>query len=475
MKTCKRNRLQKNPSRLNIMDSLLIPAGLSSALRKNLKILYFVWAMLRSSISVELKNMFTALLRRTIMFFNPYHVIEIHERSQHMVRNKLYSLAKAYLSNTCSHGAHKQHAEMTSLSVLPFLTIAEEEEVVDTFQGAKLWWYASSCKPKYITKKCKGEERFYRLTFLKKYRKLVEQEYLTHIFHEGRRILARNRQRRLFTNIRGGTGYTWTCVDFEHPATFDTLALDPVTKRDVIEDLMSFREGKEYYKKIGKAWKRGYLLYGPPGTGKSTMIAAIANFLEYDVYDLELTAIKNNMELKKIFLETSSKSVIVIEDIDCSLNLTGKRVIKKKDKDEAKAAPTVTEGYDNVNTVTLSGLLNSIDGLWSACEDEKIIIFTTNHVDKLDPALIRRGRMDLHIEMSYCTFEAFKVFARNYLGIETHDLFSTIEKLFLEVNVSPADVAEGLMSRSLRNADVDACLANLVEVLNLAKEEMSKR
>ncbi|KAJ1700891.1 hypothetical protein LUZ63_000670 [Rhynchospora breviuscula] len=454
----------------------LIQVGLSSILKKKLESLFFVWAMVRSSIPVEVKRMFTTFLRRMIPFLNPYHVIEIHEHhSEHTVRNKLYSLANAYLSDVCSHGANKLQAEVRSLSGRPFLTIAEEEEVVDTFQGAKLWWFASSCKPKYSTQSCNGEERFYRLTFHKKHRKLVEQEYLTHIFHEGREILARNRQRRLFTNISGGTGYSWTCVAFEHPATFDTLALDPAKKRDIIEDLMSFREGKEYYKKIGKAWKRGYLLYGQPGTGKSTMIAAIANFLEYDVYDLELTAIKNNMELKKIFLETSSKSVIVVEDIDCSLNLTGKRVIKnKKDKDEAEAAPAVTEGYDNANTVTLSGLLNSIDGLWSACEDEKIIIFTTNHVEKLDPALIRRGRMDMHIEMSYCTFEAFKVFARNYLGIETHDLFSTVEKLLLEVNVSPADVAEGLMSRSLRNADVDVCLANLVEVLNLAKEDMNK-
>ncbi|KAJ3705277.1 hypothetical protein LUZ61_008982 [Rhynchospora tenuis] len=455
----------------------LIQVGLSSALRKKFESLFFVWAMVRSSISVELKRMFTSFLRRMIPFLNPYHVIEIHEhRSKHMMGNKLYSLAKAYLSNVCSHGAHKLDAEVRSLSGRPFLTIAEQEEVVDTFQGAKLWWYSSCCKPKYSTKSSNAEERFYRLTFHKKYRKLVEHEYLTHIFHEGREILARSRQRRLFTNISSsGTGYSWTCVAFEHPATFDTLALDPATKRHIIEDLMSFREGKEYYKKIGKAWKRGYLLYGPPGTGKSTMIAAIANFLEYDVFDLELTAIKNNMELKKIFLETSSKSVIVIEDIDCSLNLTGKRVNKKiKGKDEAEAAPGASKEYENVNTVTLSGLLNSIDGLWSACEDERIIIFTTNHVEKLDPALIRRGRMDMHIEMSYCTFEAFKVFARNYLGIEIHHLFSAIEKLLLEVNVSPADVAEGLMSRSLRNADVDACLANLVEVLNLAKEEMNK-
>nr|ABA98754.1 retrotransposon protein, putative, unclassified [Oryza sativa Japonica Group] len=48
-----------------------------------------------------------------------------------------------------------------------------------------------------------------------------------------------------------------------------------------------FRDGKEYCASVGKAWKRGYLLCGPPGTGKSNMIAALANFLEYNVYDLE--------------------------------------------------------------------------------------------------------------------------------------------------------------------------------------------
>ena len=59
-----------------------------------------------------------------------------------------------------------------------------------------------------------------------------------------------------------------------------------------MNDLTKFSQGKEYYKKIGKAWKRGYLLYGPPGTGKSSMIAAMADFLKYDIYDLELTTVE---------------------------------------------------------------------------------------------------------------------------------------------------------------------------------------
>ena len=122
----------------------------------------------------------------------------------------------------------------------------------------------------------------------------------------------------------------WSYIDFNHPTTFQTLAMDPAKKQMIMDDLDDFRDSRDYYRRVGKAWKRGYLLYGPPGTGKSTMIAAMANFLDYDVYDLELTAVKNNTELWKFFIETTGKSIIVIEDIDCSLDLTGKRKKKKK-------------------------------------------------------------------------------------------------------------------------------------------------
>ena len=123
--------------------------------------------------------------------------------------------------------------------------------------------------------------------------------------------------------------------------------------------------------------------------------------------------------------------------------------------------------------MTLSGLLNFIDGLWSACGGERIIIFTTNHIEKLDPALIRRGRMDMHIEMSYCTFEAFKVLAKNYLGIENHPLFDSIKELLLDVKVSPADLAEGLL-KNYGIKDVDVYLQILIKNLNKSKKEAKK-
>ncbi|KAI8528408.1 hypothetical protein RHMOL_Rhmol12G0146900 [Rhododendron molle] len=90
----------------------------------------------------------------------------------------------------------------------------------------------------------------------------------------------------------------WSDVPFEHPVRFESIAMEAEKKQEIIEDLLHFSQSKDFYSRIGKAWKRGYLPYGPPGTGKSTMIAAMANLLNYDVYDLELGAVKDNTELR---------------------------------------------------------------------------------------------------------------------------------------------------------------------------------
>ena len=67
---------------------------------------------------------------------------------------------------------------------------------------------------------------------------------------------ARNRQRRLYTN--GGDGAYWSHVAFQHPASFNTLAMDPATKREIVEDLEAFGGAEEFYSRTGRAWKRGY-------------------------------------------------------------------------------------------------------------------------------------------------------------------------------------------------------------------------
>ncbi|GMH14883.1 hypothetical protein Nepgr_016724 [Nepenthes gracilis] len=124
--------------------------------------------------------------------------------------------------------------------------------------------------------------------------------------------------------------------------------------------------------------------------------------------------------------------------------------------------------------LTLSGLLNFIDGLWSSCGDERIIIFTTNNKDKLDPALLRPGRMDMHIHMSYLTTQGFKILASNYLGITGyHRLVEEIERLIATTSITPAQVAEDLM----RSEEPDVALEGVCRLLKgkiMEKEEEVK-
>ena len=104
---------------------------------------------------------------------------------------------------------------------------------------------------------------------------------------------------------------------FEHPKTFATLAMDPAKKKEIKDDLDMFKNGKDYYARVGKAWKRGYLLYGPPGTGKSSLVAAMANYLRFNLYDLDLSEVRGNTVLQRLLNTMTNRSILVIEDIDC--------------------------------------------------------------------------------------------------------------------------------------------------------------
>ncbi|KAF8010653.1 hypothetical protein BT93_J1337 [Corymbia citriodora subsp. variegata] len=451
--------------------------------------LMFAWAMFKQYFPPQLRRHIEAYVHKAVGYVYPFIHIKFPEfAGERLERCEAYSAIQNYLSASSTAKAKRLKAESVKDSQSLVLSMDDNEEVVDEFEGVKLRW--SSClivseKSPFSFYNSSNHRRFYSLTFHRSHRDLITGSYIKHVLVKGKAVAANNRQRKLFTNNPGsGWHYykatKWSHATFKHPSTFDTLAMEPSKKREIMNDLLKFKRGKEYYERIGKAWKRGYLLYGPPGTGKSTMIAAMANFLNYDVYDLELTTVKDNSELRNLLIETSEKAIIVIEDIDCSLDLTGQRKTKKQEKedDEEKEDPVkkLAKGGEETkgSKVTLSGLLNFIDGLWSACGGERIIVFTTNFMEKLDPALIRRGRMDKHIEMSYCCFEGFKVLARNYLGVESHPLFATVRQLLEETNMTPADVAENLMPKS-DEEDEDACLEGLIKALEKAKEDARKK
>uniref|UniRef100_A0A803M1D7 AAA+ ATPase domain-containing protein n=2 Tax=Chenopodium quinoa TaxID=63459 RepID=A0A803M1D7_CHEQI len=453
--------------------------GIWAKLASSLASFMFVWAMLSQFIPYELRSFIEKRLTHFYSQFHPYIEVTIPEHSgDHLKRSEAYTAVQSYLSSISSKSAKRFLGEIGRDGKSVVLSMDKHERVEDEFRGVKVWWIcgktatSSSDKP--------GPElMFYKITFHQKNRDLITEEYLKYVVKQGKAIKINNRQRRLYTNVgRYSTyGSMWSGIPLEHPATFDTLAMESDKKKEIMDDLRKFSNSKDFYKRIGKAWKRGYLLYGPPGTGKSTMIAAMANYLQYDIFDLELTAVKDNTELRRLLIETTSKSIIVIEDIDCSLQLTGQRKKSKEiseynelgsegdgKKGADKAAKAAERGSSNV---TLSGLLNSIDGIWSSCGKERIIVFTTNLVEELDPALIRRGRMDKHIQMSHCSFQGFKVLAKNYLLVEENDnedyqgLFDVINKLLSQVKITPADVAEILMPKSCEDT-ADKCLQKLI-------------
>ena len=445
----------------------------------------FMWAMIQRYLPHQFHTLIERFSDKLANLFNPYIEVRFFEYSgSYMRSSEAFSAIGHYLSSKSSAQARKLKGDFIRQSLV--LKMDEYQEVFDEFEGVKLAWSLRKIVPmdKTVSFYPATEKRFYRLTFHRKHRSFVTRTYLKHVLDEGKAIAMGKRQRKLYTNCTGDGDYDkkgrWNHVIFEHPASFETLAMDPNKKKEIIDDLTTFSKSKEYYARIGKPWKRGYLLYGPPGTGKSTLIAAIANFLSYDIYDIELTAVQTNAELRKLLIGITSKSVVVIEDIDCSLELTGQRQEKNKSgKDQKeknlvaslkKQAEEGNQTKEKGSKVTLSGLLNFIDGIWSASNGERVIIFTTNYAEKLDQALIRRGRMDMHIELSYCGFEGFKVLAKNYLSLESHDSFDTIRGLLEETNITPADVAENLMPK-VGNEDVERSLERLIQALKSSKEE----
>lgn len=330
------------------------------------------------------------------------------------------------------------------------------------------------------------EKRGFTLRVKKKDKAVILGSYLDFVMDKANEIRRNNQDRLLYTNSRGGSldsrGHPWESVPFKHPSTFDTLAMDPVKKSEIMADLKDFANGESFYQRTGRAWKRGYLLYGPPGTGKSSMIAAMANYLGYDIYDLELTEVHTNSELRKLLMKTSSKSIIVIEDIDCSINLTNRKKssnansgARSNSYDVSPPPGSSNGGEDGGNTITLSGLLNFTDGLWSCCGSERIFVFTTNHIEKLDPALLRSGRMDMHIYMNYCSFPALKILLKNYLGYDDGDLDLEMKEELKEVidraEMTPADISEALIKN---RRDKDKAVRELLVTLKLKAEKKSR-
>lgn len=205
------------------------------------------------------------------------------------------------------------------------VTVDKNQEILKSFEGVELKWILHCTpvnQPSHADMRLKprSELRYLELSFHKKHKEMVLETYLPHILKKAKEIRDEMRVVRLHTVDYAGTDY-WSSVALNHPATFDTLAMDPEKKKELIEDLDRFISRKDYYRRVGKAWKRGYLFHGPPGTGKSSLVAAMANYLRFDIYDLHLAQVQCDSDLRRLLIGSANRSILVIEDIDCNVGL----------------------------------------------------------------------------------------------------------------------------------------------------------
>uniref|UniRef100_A0A0E0B3L1 Protein kinase domain-containing protein n=1 Tax=Oryza glumipatula TaxID=40148 RepID=A0A0E0B3L1_9ORYZ len=380
-----------------------------------------------------------------------------------------------------SGGGGGHDAGAAAAAATPSVSLSPNHSVADSFDGHRAVWthHADTLQDSL------EERRSFSLRLPKRHAAAVLPAYLAHLAAAADHLERSSRARRLHTNAASPRGAAaWSSVPFCHPSTFDTLALDPELKARLLADLTAFADGSEFYRRTGRPWKRGYLLHGPPGSGKSSLIAAMANHLRYDVFDLELTRVATNADLRALLIQTTNRSLIVIEDIDCSLHLTGDRKSRRNKRrrllhataaSDDDSSDSDSDGGDNHRSkVTLSGLLNFTDGLWSCCGEERIIVFTTNHVDGIDPALLRPGRMDVHVRLGACGAHAMRELVGRYVGVEDHEMLDAAECCVRgSAEMTPAEVGEVLLrSRDDPDAAVTELAVELKARQSAAADEL---
>lgn len=200
---------------------------------------------------------------------------------------------------------------------------------------------------------------------------------------------------------RNNDSGTWTQKSKTSSRRLDTVILKDRQMDDILDDVNDFVQKEEWYISRDIPYTRRFMFWGVPGTGKSSCIKALACYLKRHIHYLILSSVKSDSKLFSLLEKVNfEETILVIEDIDCASSVVNVRkecVDNAKDEDGEKKK----DENDKKSTLTLSGLLNALDG--GVIENYgQIMIVTTNHPEKLDPALVRPGRIDRRFEFSDC-------------------------------------------------------------------------
>ncbi|KAK1654592.1 P-loop containing nucleoside triphosphate hydrolase protein, partial [Colletotrichum phormii] len=197
-------------------------------------------------------------------------------------------------------------------------------------------------------------------------------------------------------------------------------------------------------------------LYGRPGTGKSSFSMSIAGCFGLNIYVVSLAGI-DDMRLSALFADLPQRCVVLLEDVDA----VGTAGARDADNGESDLGSDASRGSSKPHgTLSLSGLLNVLDGV--ASQDGRVLIMTTNHIEHLDDALIRPGRVDKKIEFGpadaevirklFCT--VFEYSEKEMPDAETREknnagvrqLAIQFSSVVPELQLSPADILSFLLA-----------------------------
>ncbi|KAK0100196.1 hypothetical protein ONS95_008534 [Cadophora gregata] len=183
----------------------------------------------------------------------------------------------------------------------------------------------------------------------------------------------------------------------------DSVVLDVGIKERIVDDVKDFLARQSWYVDRGIPYRRGYLLYGPPGSGKSSFIQGLAGELDFGVAIINLSERgMTDDKLAHLLTKLPPKTILLLEDADSAFR-------NRRQVDD--------DGYSGAS-VTFSGLLNALDGV--AAGEERIAFLTTNHIDRLDEALIRPGRVDMTVRIGEATrYQAGEMWTRFYGDVDT--------------------------------------------------------
>jgi mitochondrial chaperone BCS1 len=249
----------------------------------------------------------------------------------------------------------------------------------------------------------------------------------------------------------------WTRIQGYMSRSLDSVILSAGVKEDLLSDVERFRASESRYRQLGVPYHRGYLFYGPPGTGKTTLASALAEKFDMSIYAVNLNDFTDR-SLMGVVNDIPPKSVVLFEDIDC-MKSGRARDTNPEGKDE-KNNPRDKGGAETSSRVTLSGLLNVLDGFHAP--DSVLFVMTSNRIEDLDAALLRPGRIDYRLYLGKADVDQKIELYKRFFPERSE--FEALE--FVDANFAAETMAEfqGLLL-ALENDGLPEPVATVAEVV----------